>query len=108
MKILKSTLLVLWVLSVTACAMRMPLLTTPAVSMTNPSFAPDHKATDLGPVSARYCYGEDAITKKGDSVGLMDEVTMRAQKEKNATYIANASYSYEGASCIVLDGTAMK
>jgi hypothetical protein len=35
-------------------------------------------------------------------------VTMRAQKEKNATYIANASYSYEGASCIVLDGTAMK
>ncbi len=90
------------------CATTTPLLSVPAVSMTNPSFPPDYKPTNLGAVNSKYCYGEEASTKHGDTVGLLDEVTMKAQKEKNATFISDAHYSYEGASCIVLEGTAMR
>ena len=101
-------ILVLAALPLTACVtMRQPLLSTPAVSMTTDSVKPGHKAVDLGPVTSKYCYGEPATTKKGDSVGLMDEVVMRAQQEKKATYISNANFSYEGM-CIVLEGNAMR
>lgn len=89
------------------CATRQPILTTPAVSMTQPSIAPDYKGKDLGPVTSRYCYGDEAQTKKGDSVGLMDEVIYRAQQDSKANYITNATFFTEG-KCIVLEGTAMK
>ncbi len=103
-----ASVIVIGGLALTGCATTSPLLSVPAVSMTNPSFPPDYKPTNLGPVNSKYCYGEEASTKHGDTVGLMDEVTMKAQHEKNATYISDAHYSYEGASCITLEGTAMK
>ena len=105
---MKNLIIVSALLVVTGCATTSPLLSVPAVSMTNPSFPADYKPTNLGPVTSKYCYGDEASTKHGDTVGLMDEVTMKAQHEKNATYISDAHYSYEGASCITLEGTAMK
>ena len=93
---------------IAGCATRSPLLSTPAVSMTQDSVPKGSTAKNLGPVTSRYCYGDEATTRKGDTVGLMDEVIMKAQEEKKASYIANANFSYEGTSCIVLEGDAMK
>jgi hypothetical protein len=96
------------VVAMTGCAtVRQPLLSTPAVSMTQDSVPKDSKTVDLGPVESKYCYGEPALSKKADSIGLMDEVILKAQQDKKASYIANANFSYEG-TCIVLEGEAMK
>lgn len=108
MKTLKQIIIGVSLLSPLGCAtMRQPLLTTPAVSMTDTSTSADRKLVDLGPVESRFCYGDEAISRKGDTVGLMDEVILKAQKEKNASYIKDAKFAYEG-SCIVLEGTAVK
>jgi hypothetical protein len=58
-------------------------------------------------VTSKYCRGEDAITVQGETIGFVDEVVMRAQKEKNATYIREAQVFRKG-DCFFLEGTAAK
>ncbi len=99
--------LLLSTLFLAACATRQPILTTPAVSMTTANIPTDYKGKEIGPVNSRYCYGDEALTRKGDNVGLMDEVIFRAQQDSKATYITNATFFTEG-KCIVLEGTAVK
>lgn len=97
-------------LGLSACAHRVNLLSTPAVSMTENSFESTYKAKEAGAVTAKYCTGDDAqsSSSKGTSqIGLMDEVIHKAQEQSGARYISNAQFFGEG-SCVVLEGTAMK
>jgi hypothetical protein len=90
------------------CALRSPLMKAPLVSETLDSVDPSVKHQELGPVSARYCPGEDPLVSRDKSqIGMLDEVIYRAQKDKNADYIRDADFSMEG-NCVVLEGVAMK
>lgn len=101
-KILMSICLV----AVGGCASRYTVLSTPMVSMTKYSYT-DGKLNEVGPVSERFCRGEQPLSSRTHDVGLIDEVTLKAQNAQGADYIGNAVYSIEG-SCMVLEGTAYK
>lgn len=91
----------------TGCATRESLFSVPVISMTEKSMANNSSAKAIGPVTSTYCKGEDAITGKGETIGFVDEVVMRAQKAKNATYIREAQIFRKG-DCFILEGTAAK
>lgn len=90
-----------------ACVSRYPLANVSAASMTHSNSSTQKTYTDLGPVETKYCTGDAATSTTGSEIGLMDEVTLRAQKEKGANYIFDANYFMEGG-CIVLKGVAKK
>ena len=86
---------------------RQSLVNLPAVSMSTKGMEAGATAEKIGPVSAEFCTGDDAISTTDSNVGLMDEVIARAEQQSGASYIADAQFSTKG-SCIYLDGTAMK
>jgi hypothetical protein len=94
-------------LLLTSCASMQPLMSAPAVSMSRTSVAPGTKSQEIGPVSARYCRGDDATTGSGSTVGLLDEVIRKAETSSKASYIGQASFQYDG-TCIELEGVAMR
>ena len=89
------------------CASRQALFTMPSVSMTETAPVRSKMGTELGPVSTSFCSGDQATSAKGNSVGLIDEVIAKAQKEKNASFIKNAQF-FQNGSCIELEGVAVK
>jgi hypothetical protein len=91
----------------TGCATRESLFSVPVISMTENSMAANSSAKAIGPVTSQYCRGQDAITGQGETVGFVDEVVMRAQKEKDAKYIREAQVFRKG-DCYLLEGTAAK
>lgn len=90
-----------------ACATRHTILTAPAVSMTRPSVDPNHVTQPGDKVSAEYCEGDDAITSDENSVGLIDEAVMKAQRQSGAEYISDVTISQKG-DCVLVEGVAMK
>lgn len=95
-------------LAASGCTLRSPLMKAPLVSATVDSVDLRAKHVELGPVSTRFCPGDPAIASSDPShVGLLDEVILKAQREKDADYIRDADFSMEG-NCVVLDGIAMK
>ncbi len=92
------------------CAHRSQILSTPVVSMTETSSNEKiDKLQELGPVTSQYCMGDDPVStdKSSGDIGLMDEVITKAQKEKNARYIKNATFFSQGR-CVILEGIALK
>jgi len=87
------------------CSARYTILTVPAVSMTNSSFATP--GTPGAKVEATYCQGDAPIVSKDLNVGLIDEVVMKAQQKSGATYLSDVVISRDG-SCLVVEATAMK
>lgn len=105
---MKSTIAFALGILVTGCATRESLFSVPVISMTESSMADHSKAAAIGPVTSQYCSGQEAITGKGDTtIGFVDEVVMRAQREKNATYIRDAQVFQKG-DCFILEGTAVR
>lgn len=91
-----------------ACTSRLALVTLPAVSMTTASIAAGSTFTPANAeVEGQFCSGDDALVSKDSNVGLMDEVTMKVQKESGADYFTNAQYWIEGA-CVGLTATPVK
>lgn len=107
MRNLKLSICALICAQLTACVSRYPLANVQAASMTHANSASQKTYSDLGPVETKYCTGDAASSTSGNQVGLMDEVTLLAQKEKGANYIFDANYFMEGG-CIVLKGVAKK
>ena len=87
------------------CTSRQALVTLPAVSMTTNSIAPGTSFTAANAeVEGQFCSGDDALASKDSNVGLMDEVTLKVQKESGADYFTNAQYWVEGG-CVGLTAT---
>ena len=91
MNSLAKLLLVGLALAGVGCTSRQALVTLPAVSMTTASIATGATFTAAtAEVEGQFCSGDDALVSKDSNVGLMDEVTMKVQKESGADYFTNA------------------
>jgi type IV pilus biogenesis protein CpaD/CtpE len=88
---------------------RTPLLTVPAVSMSELSFEPGYRGQKSSDIDTVFCPGDPrlASTMDDSTFGLMDEVVSKAQKESGAKYIAQAQFFKQG-NCVALQGVAMK
>lgn len=61
----------------------------------------------LGTINETYCMGEPTTTKHLKPVGLIDEVTLKAQVKNKASFIHDAKYTLKG-KCIKLEGLAYR
>ena len=82
------------------------LVQMPAVSM-GMRASQGQRATALGPVNAKFCYGEPPFVSQDGTVGLIDEAIAKAERQTGASYIADARFT-QSCGCMVLDGTAMR
>jgi hypothetical protein len=94
-------------LATTGCSNRYTILSVPAVSMTTPSLPEGSSVTPAGKVEAQYCQGDDPIVSKDNNVGLIDEAVAKAQQQSGAKYLSDVTIQQD-ASCVYVDGTAMK
>jgi hypothetical protein len=89
------------------CNNRYTLLSVPAVSMTTASLHDGETAAAAGRVEGQYCTGDDPIVSKDDNIGLIDEAVAKAQQKSGAKYLTDVTIQRD-ASCVYVDGTAMK
>ncbi len=89
------------------CASRYAILTVPAASMTHSSFEAGHTATEIGPVTAKFCQGDTPLSSQDHNVGLIDEVILKAEKQSEASYLKDVTILRDS-SCVVVEATAMK
>jgi hypothetical protein len=82
------------------------LVQMPAVSM-GMRASQGQRATAIGPVNVKFCYGEPPLVSQDATVGLMDEVIAKAEKQTGASYIADARFT-DSCGCMILEGTAMR
>ncbi len=97
---------IFFITTLVACTSREPLMSVSMVSMTKYSFSQGN-LQEVGLVETRFCKGDPAISSTSSNVGMIDEVVLKAQKEKRADYISNVLVSREG-KCIVLEGMALR
>jgi len=82
------------------------LVQMPAVSM-GMRASQGQRATAIGPVNVKFCYGEPPIVSQDGTVGLIDEAIAKAEKQTGASYIADARFT-DSCGCMILEGTAMR
>ncbi|HEX3904422.1 MAG TPA: hypothetical protein VH853_16410 [Polyangia bacterium] len=82
------------------------LVQMPAVSMSMRA-SQGQRATAIGPVNAKFCYGEPPLVSQDGTVGLIDEAIAKAEKQTGASYIADARFT-QSCGCMILEGTAMR
>jgi len=91
--------------ALSACSARYAILTVPAISMTQSSFA--SKSAPGPHVDATYCSGDTPIVSHDNNVGLIDEAVMKAQQQSGAAYLSDVTLYVDG-KCMSVEGTAMK
>ena len=84
------------------CCSPTPIFQAPVVSMTRANMS---SLKEGDSVSAKWCTGDDPVTGKSSTLGMMDEVIMKAQKKAHADAITNARFIQE-CSCLTVKGTA--
>jgi hypothetical protein len=87
-----------------ACAHKVRVLDTPAVSMTQYHLAEGKTLVQTGEVKHERCF--DAMKDKG-TIGMIDETTKEAQAKFAVDFVLNARF-YATASCMGIEGTGAK
>ncbi len=80
------------------------VLTTPLISMTKDDMPSASKPNKIGKVRAEWCRGD---ADRDGGLGLVDEVTLKAQEKSGADYIEHAVFIRSG-NCMTIVGTGLR
>jgi len=89
----------------TSCCTKTLVLQSPVVSMTKAEARSPLK--EGKEISTKWCTGDQQYSSGGDDseLGLIDEVTAKAQKENKADYLMNARF-FQSCSCMIVEANA--
>jgi hypothetical protein len=94
--------------AVSACTMK--IFEAPIISMTQKD-PPSKEIGEAGEVTGKYCTGDPPITTKSDTIGLIDEATLQAQRKHKVEWIGDAVYmkkiGFFAPTCVTVSGRGL-